>query len=230
METRTIQIANTKTQRRYAIETAATTLGELKAQLSAQGIDYDGMTFTEGISKTQLLRDDSLLPTNVNYRGTVTNNLVMLLTNTNKQIASGCNKNRRYAYTLIKDMGRDAAEEIKNLFGRNYTQVPTDKLWEYLDNKVGTTIEEDEEDWEDEIPEEEETVEESHKPLHTMQAPHAETVEWFYMGIKSLVKDGIFYMDDVAVLSDLITELYNRMKEGQPFVSDKDIDEMIANL
>ena len=47
MEVRTIQIANTKTQRRYTINTAATTLGELQDEMSAQGIDFTGMTFTE---------------------------------------------------------------------------------------------------------------------------------------------------------------------------------------
>ena len=89
MDVREILVANTKTQKRYKVNTDATTLGELKAALDAQGIDYAGMTFTEGISKTQLTSDDSQLPTNVMYKGTPTNNLVMLLTNTTKNISSG---------------------------------------------------------------------------------------------------------------------------------------------
>ena len=103
METRTIAIANTKTQKRYTIESAATTLGELQDQMIEQGIDFSGMTFTEGISKTQLLTRESLLPTNVMYKGQPTNNLVMLLTNPNKQIASGA-MNRKELYAKIKEL------------------------------------------------------------------------------------------------------------------------------
>ena len=86
---REILIANTKTQKRSKITTSATTLGELKNDLRAAGIDFSNMTFTEGISKTQLLSDDTQLPQNVMYKGQPTNNLVILLTNTKKNIASG---------------------------------------------------------------------------------------------------------------------------------------------
>ena len=64
---RNIKIANTKTQQRYTITTSATTLGELQDQMLAQGIDFAGMSFTEGLSKTQLLTRDTPLPTNVMY-------------------------------------------------------------------------------------------------------------------------------------------------------------------
>lgn len=86
---REILIANTKTQKRSKITTSATTLGELKTDLRAAGIGFSGMTFTEGISKTQLLSDNTQLPQNVIYKGQPTNNLVILLTNTKKNIASG---------------------------------------------------------------------------------------------------------------------------------------------
>ena len=55
------------------------------------GINYEGKDWLEGITKTSPVGDDSLLPTNVNYKGTVTNNLVYMLTNTNKRIRSGVN-------------------------------------------------------------------------------------------------------------------------------------------
>lgn len=76
---REILIANTKTQKRSKITTDATTLGELKTALSAAGVDYSGMTFTEGISKTQLLEDGTQLPQNVMYKGQPTNNLLFCL-------------------------------------------------------------------------------------------------------------------------------------------------------
>ena len=126
---REILIANTKTQKRSKVTTSATTLGELKADLRAAGIDYNGMTFTEGISKTQLLDDATQLPQNVMYKGQPTNNLVILLTNTKKNIASGT-ISRKEVYQAIKD--NNLQEAVKEEFGRNFTQVPTSDLLVFL--------------------------------------------------------------------------------------------------
>lgn len=126
---REILIANTKTQKRSKVTTSATTLGELKADLRAAGIDYNGMTFTEGISKTQLLDDATQLPQNVMYKGQPTNNLVILLTNTKKNIASGT-MSRKKVYQAIKD--NNLQEAVKEEFGRNFTQVPTSDLLVFL--------------------------------------------------------------------------------------------------
>lgn len=126
---REILIANTKTQKRSKVTTSATTLGELKADLRAAGIDYNGMTFTEGISKTQLLDDATQLPQNVIYKGQPTNNLVILLTNTKKNIASGT-MSRKEVYQAIKD--NNLQEAVKEEFGRNFTQVPTSDLLVFL--------------------------------------------------------------------------------------------------
>ena len=130
---REILIANTKTQKRSKINSTATTLAELKAELSAAGIDYNGMTFTEGISKTQLLDDATQLPSNVMYKGQPTNNLVILLTNTKKNIASGAS-DRAAAYMTIKD--NNLQDAVKAHFGRNFTQVPTEALWDFIENNA----------------------------------------------------------------------------------------------
>ncbi len=127
--TREILIANTKTQTRTKLETEATTLGELKAAMDAAGIDYSGMTFTEGISKTQLLEDATQLPQNLMYKGQPTNNLVILLTNTKDKISSGA-MTRKEAYDAIKECALE--EKVKSVYGRNYTQVPTCQLEELL--------------------------------------------------------------------------------------------------
>lgn len=126
---REILIANTKTQKRSKVTTSATTLRELKADLRAAGIDYNGMTFTEGISKTQLLDDAAQLPQNVMYKGQPTNNLVILLTNTKKNIASGA-MSRKEVYQAIKD--NNLQDAVKEEFGRNFTQVPTSDLLVFL--------------------------------------------------------------------------------------------------
>ena len=137
---REILIANTKTQKRSKVTTSATTLGELKADLRAAGIDYNGMTFTEGISKTQLLDDATQLPQNVMYKGQPTNNLVILLTNTKKNIASGA-MSRKEVYQAIKD--NNLQEAVKEEFGRNFTQVPTSDLLVFIaQNGVSEATEE----------------------------------------------------------------------------------------
>lgn len=136
MESRKILIANTKTQRRNEVITDATTLGELKAALDRENIDYSDMTFTEGISKTQLLDDETQLPQNVMYKGQPTNNLVILLTNTKKKIASGISAgDRKAAYSIIKEQSLQDA--VKSAFGRNFTQVPTADLQKFIEKHTG---------------------------------------------------------------------------------------------
>lgn len=129
MMNREILVANTRTQRRDKVVTDATTLGELKSALTSAGIDFSGMTFTEGISKTQLLDDATQLPQNVMYKGNPTNNLVILLTNTKKNIASGA-MSRQEAYAAIR--ANSLQEEVKRVFKRNFTQVPTEALETFL--------------------------------------------------------------------------------------------------
>ena len=127
METRKIVVVQTKNQKKSIIMSAATTLAELKSDLRANGIDYDGMTFFEGTSKVELKNDASVLPHDVPYKGTVTNELVFMLTNTNKKIRSGAtNMSRMEAYNAIKSMGLQDACVKK--FGKNFTMCKTTDL------------------------------------------------------------------------------------------------------
>lgn len=127
MEARKITVVQTKNQKKSVIMSAATTLGELKADLRSNGIDYDGMTFFEGTSKTELRTDASVLPHDVPYKGQVTNELVFMLTNTNKKIRSGATAmSRAEAYSAIKSMGLQDACVKK--FGKNFTMCKTADL------------------------------------------------------------------------------------------------------
>lgn len=124
MEARKITVVQTKNQKKSVIMSAATTLTELKSDLRANGIDYDGMTFFEGTSKVELKNDASVLPHDVPYKGTVTNELVFMLTNTNKKIRSGAaTMSRAEAYSAIKSMGLQDACVKK--FGKNFTMCKT---------------------------------------------------------------------------------------------------------
>lgn len=127
MESRKITIVETKNQRKSTIMSSASTLAELKSDLRANGIDYSGMTFFEGTSKVELKNDASVLPHDVPYKGTITNELVFMLTNTNKKIKSGAIvMNRTEAYNAIKSMGLQDACVKK--FGKNFTMCKTADL------------------------------------------------------------------------------------------------------
>lgn len=125
MEVREILVANTKTQKKSKISTAATTLSELKAAFDQAGIDYEGMTFTEGISKTRLIDDATQLPHDILYKGQPTNNLVILLTNTEKKIASGA-MSRKEILEFIK--AHNLKDEVEKRFGNNPTRVSSANL------------------------------------------------------------------------------------------------------
>ena len=134
MEARKITIVSTRNQKKSVIMSEATTLSELKADLRQNGIDYDGMTFYEGTSKVELKDDSSVLPHDVPYKGTTTNELVFMLTNTNKKIRSGAEMNRAEAYTAIKANNLQA--ECVNRFGKNFTMCKTADLVALVNEKT----------------------------------------------------------------------------------------------
>lgn len=239
MQNREILIANNRDQSKYRVVTGAETLGQLQEDIARNEnvykmvgqtwlkaenpIDISGLTFTEGITKTQLLSPDTQLPTNVQFRGQTTNNLVMLLTNPNKQIRSGAG-DRKEAYRLVKE--NNLQEAVKMNFGRNFTQVPTDDLLAFAHSQSATeAIREVREELKDQ-----EKVKEAVKLPDVKTAPHAQTVEWFYTGIKSMVKDSLLAAEDVTVLASLLTELALRLEEEKPKIAPSDVDAMMKAL
>ena len=133
MEARKITIVSTRNQKKSIIMSAATTLAELKADLRQNGIDYDGMTFYEGTSKVELKDDASVLPHDVPYTGQLTNELVFMLTNTNKKIRSGADMSRADAYAAIKAKGLQG--ECVKRFGKNFTMCKTADLVALINEK-----------------------------------------------------------------------------------------------
>lgn len=255
---REILIANTKTQKRSKITTSATTLGELKADLQAAGIDYSNMTFTEGISKTQLLNDATQLPQNVMYKGQPTNNLVILLTNTKKNISSGT-MTRKEAYQAIKD--NNLQDAVKEEFGRNFTQVPTSDLLVFIaQNGVSETTKtlneeptevEDEDAVADELKDEEEedmnenlpdyiediiTDLDINTPEDSLYAHIAMLVNNDVLSVKDLedLKDDIDYLIKVAKkekgTSKVKTAPKPSVSTSDGSITDNDIDDMLDEL
>ena len=137
MQSRKITVIQTKNQKKSVIMSAATTLAELKSDLRANGIDYNGMTFFEGTSKVELKNDASVLPHDVPYKGIVTNELVFMLTNTNKKIRSGA-MSRMEAYAEIKRRGLQDACLKK--FGKNFTMCKTADLIALVQSNGGECV------------------------------------------------------------------------------------------
>lgn len=131
MEARKITIVSTKTQKKSVIMSGAETLAELKRDLNEAGIDYTDMAFYEGTSKTELKTDESVLPKDVPYTNRTTgetkntNELVFMLTNTNKKIRSGA-LSRAEAYDAVKKYALQ--EACINKYGKNFTRCSTNDL------------------------------------------------------------------------------------------------------
>lgn len=127
-EKKTFTVIDTRSNSKKFFESKATTVGELKAELAAMGIDTHDMAIQEGLTHTEFKNDSEVLPTNVNYKGVTTNNLVFRLTKAEKKIDSG--SRRLDLYKEIKD--HNLQDEVKEAFGKNYTQVKTDELEQFL--------------------------------------------------------------------------------------------------
>lgn len=223
MDAREILIANTKTQKRSKITSSASTLGELKAELSAAGVDYSDMTFTEGISKTQLLNDDTQLPQNVMYKGQPTNNLVILLTNTKKNIASGAS-DRTAAYTAVKN--NNLQDAVKEHFGKNFTQVSTIDLWNFIDAHTGAPA----------MP----NVENEEEP-EDFGEEDTSVLDSIYILIDSLASVGTLNAEDIRELAGDLYDLAGAVEDTQRkpskpvstsdgSITDEDIDDMIRSM
>ena len=130
METRKITIISTKNHSTKVINSAATTLAELKADLNNAGISYTDCTFFEGLTKTELKNDAAILPHDVPYKGTTTNNLVFMITNASKKIRSGAKLDRKVIIEEIKV--KNLTEVVKKTYGKNYTNCKTEDLEKIL--------------------------------------------------------------------------------------------------
>ena len=100
METRNVIIINSKTQTQTRFQSSATTLRELKLEAVNNGVDIEGLTWFEGHLRAELIDDDAVLPTSVNYRVRETTDLTFMLSVPNKKITSGVD--RKELYNKIK--------------------------------------------------------------------------------------------------------------------------------
>ena len=257
---RDILIANNRDQSKYRIVTGAETLGELQSDIARneevykmvgqtwvkaeRPIDISGLTFTEGITKTQLLSPDTQLPTNVQFKGQTTNNLVMLLTNTNKQIRSGADypTDRKLFGTYIKQ--NNLGEAIKAEFGDNWTRVSTAKLLNFFANTAEKNATSNK-DAINEVRKEMEDQEKVKEAVNTFETESPEVssqenttslpktssaVNWLYATADFLTTNNLMNSTDITVLIGLLALLVQQLEAQKPDITADDLDNMLNSL
>lgn len=113
---------------RRDFQSNAITYGQLKEELQAQGFDLSNTRVTEGNTQLDLVNDDAVLPTNIQKRGQVTNDLIIVMT-PNARPKSGSIDVQNASYAELKAEVKalyhgNQSEEARAHFG-NYTQMKT---------------------------------------------------------------------------------------------------------
>ena len=128
---RKITVLVESTQSKHVLQSNATTLGELKDELREKNISFNSDdVFKEGMSKTVLTTDESILPSNIPWRGEVTNDLIFMVTAPQKKIKSGV-MTRAEVYAEIKKL--KLQDTISKKMGKNFTQCSTATLLTFID-------------------------------------------------------------------------------------------------
>ena len=226
MEKRKITVIPTKTHKTQVIESAATTLAELKADLTKAGIDYTDCTFFEGLTKIELKNDAAILPHDVPYKGTTTNNLVFMITNASKKIRSGAKLDRKAIIEEIK--AKNLTEVVKKTYGKNYTNCKTEDLERILNMNNNSAPKE--------APAKKETVETKSNtsvPNDTEYITKAQLKEVITSLVEEMKYVGMDYsdeinIDNISIIGDVSSS--NSKKEDDSPYSSNELDDMFKDM
>ena len=226
MEKRKITVIPTKTHKTQVIESAATTLAELKADLTKAGIDYTDCTFFEGLTKIELKNDAAILPHDVPYKGTTTNNLVFMITNASKKIRSGAKLDRK---TIIEEIkAKNLTEVVKSTYGKNYANCKTEDLEKILSMNNTSVLKE--------APAKKESS--SKSVMNTTDLSNYITKAELREVIESLLKEmedaDVDYIEDVdidniAIIGKISSSNSEEEKSDSPY-SSNELDDMFKDM
>ena len=226
METRKITIISTKNHSTKVINSAATTLAELKSDLNNAGISYTDCTFFEGLTKTELKNDAAILPHDVPYKGTTTNNLVFMITNASKKIRSGAKLDRKAIIEEIK--AKNLTEVVKKTYGKNYTNCKTEDLEKILSMNNNSAPKE--------APVKKETVETKSNtsvPNDTEYITKAQLKEVITGLVEEMKYVGMDYsneinIDNISIIGNVSSS--NSKKEDDSPYSSNELDDMFKDM
>ena len=136
MEARKVRIINSNKQKQFTIQSTATTLGELKKEMTRAGIDYKGLTFYEGHMRAELKDDFAPLPEKVMWKGQEVSELSFMLTTPKDKTASGA-MSRMEAYAKIKEL--NLQDTCLKKFGQNFTRCKTEDLVKLVEDYQPTS-------------------------------------------------------------------------------------------
>lgn len=125
---KTITVYSTRGQQSVKVETEANTWGELKKDLTKNGVDYSGMKVIVGETKSVLELESAVLPKGLTVGGEVTDNCTIFLSVLKQKAGSINSQSASYAdlRNFIKTE-RAKSEANANFFG-DYTHATTDNL------------------------------------------------------------------------------------------------------
>ena len=226
MEKRKITVIPTKTHKTQVIESAATTLAELKADLTKAGIDYTDCTFFEGLTKIELKNDAAILPHDVPYKGTTTNNLVFMITNASKKIRSGAKLDRKAIIEEIK--AKNLTEVVKKTYGKNYTNCKTEDLEKILSMNNTPTLKE--------APAKKEVSNESVMKItdlsnYVTKAELREVIESLLKEMEDVEVDYVedVDIDNIAIIGKVSSSNSEEEKSDSPY-SSNELDDMFKDM
>ena len=226
METRKITIISTKNHSTTVINSAATTLAELKADLDNARIGYTDCTFFEGLTKTELKNDAAILPHDVPYKGTTTNNLVFMITNASKKIRSGAKIDRKAIIEEIK--AKNLTEVVKKTYGKNYTNCKTEDLERILSMNNNSAPKE--------APVKKETVETKSNTSvsnNTEYITKAQLKEVITSLVEEMKYVGMDYsdeinIDNISIIGD-VSSINSKKEDDSPY-SSNELDDMFKDM
>ena len=224
METRKITIISTKNHSTKVINSAATTLAELKADLNNAGISYTDCTFFEGLTKIELKNDAAILPHDVPYKGTTTNNLVFMITNASKKIRSGADRKSIIAEIKAKNL----TEVVKKTYGKNYTNCKTEDLEKIL--SMNNTSTPKEAPAKKEVPNKS-AMKTTDLSSYVTKAELREVIESLLKEMENVEVDYVedVDIDNIAIIGDVSSNNSEEEKSDSPY-SSNELDDMFKDM
>lgn len=194
-------------------------VSQLKQLLRQNNISYEGMDFLEGVTGTKLLSDESIIPENIPYQGEIVHDACIILTLKDKKMRHGINTAGFDRHQLL-EAAKDYKDELLEIFGKNYTNLSSATLADFL----GNIDDEDEEIEEDECEEcdYENPVSEPDRSAYLQNAFDAAITV-----IKNLLAFAEYETDDEDIISS-VRELAKEQKKGR--YSKRDIEKMLAKF
>lgn len=194
-------------------------VSQLKQLLRQNNISYEGMDFLEGVTGTKLLSDESIIPENIPYQGEIVHDACIILTLKDKKMRHGINTAGFDRHRLL-EAAKDYKDELLEIFGKNYTNLSSATLAEFLEN----IDDEDEETEEDECEgcDYENPVSEPDRSAYLQNAFDAAITV-----IKNLLAFAEYETDDEDIISS-VRELAKEQKKGR--YSKRDIEKMLAKF